>query len=130
MKILVVDDDATFLELMGNALRGRGHHVFLARDGREGRELLEVERVDLILSDVYMPTLDGVMFHSYVREFSDSPEVPFLFMSGYSDEYTRDLVVDSDRDFFLPKTTALEKVLSKIADIGRSRKIGSSTKPA
>ena len=47
-----------------------------------------------------MPTLDGVRFHDYVREFSDFQDIPFIFMSGYDDEQTHNLVVDPTIDFF------------------------------
>jgi DNA-binding response OmpR family regulator len=64
-----------------------------------------------------MPTLDGVRFHSYVREFMDSQDVPFIFISGYDDEYTRNLVVDSRTDFFFSKTTPMEQILALIENL-------------
>jgi DNA-binding response OmpR family regulator len=60
------------------------------------------------------PTLDGVRFHSYVRDFTDAADVPFIFVSGYDDEYTRNVVVDSSIDYFFSKTTPLEKIVELI----------------
>lgn len=117
MKILVVDDNQGFLNLLGGLLREYGYEVALAEDGKQAREFLEGERVDLIISDVFMPTLDGVRFHSFVREFTDAHQVPFIFISGYDDEYTRNVVVDSHRDFFLTKTTPVEKIVSLIESL-------------
>lgn len=114
MRILVVDDNQGFLQLMGTLLRDYGYDVCLAEDGKQARELLEQEPVDLVISDVYMPTLDGVRFHSYVREFMDAGELPFIFVSGYDDAHTRALVRDSARDFFFSKTTPLEKIIELI----------------
>jgi response regulator RpfG family c-di-GMP phosphodiesterase len=114
MKILLVDDEHGFLTVMGDILRENGYEIILAENGKQAREVLECEHVDLIVSDVFMPTLDGVRFHDYVREFSDSQDIPFIFMSGYDDEHTRNLVVDPAIDFFLSKTTPIEKVLSLI----------------
>jgi len=121
MRILLVDDEKGFLNVMGDALRSRGHEVLTAEDGKLAREVLESQRVDLIISDVFMPTLNGVRFHSYVRDFTDSSDVPFIFMSGYEDEQTRNLVVDPALDFFFSKTTPVEKLMTFIGTLKQSR---------
>ena len=117
MKILLVDDERGFLQVMGDVLTSNGHEVFPAENGKQARECLEMERVDLIISDVFMPTLDGVRFHSYVREFTDSNDIPFIFISGYDDEHTRNLVIDPSVDFFFSKTTPMEKIISFISTL-------------
>jgi DNA-binding response OmpR family regulator len=114
MKILLVDDEQGYLNVMGDVLRRHGHEVIPAENGKQAREALEFEKVDLIISDVFMPTLDGVRFHSYVRDFTDSHDVPFIFVSGYDDENTRDLVIDPAIDFFFSKTTPVDKLVSFI----------------
>ena len=117
MRILVVDDNKGFLNVMGDLLRDYGYEVFLAEDGKQAREFLEDEKVDLIISDVFMPTLDGARFHSYVREFTDSSTIPFIFISGFDDEHTRKVVVDSKIDFFVSKTAPVETIVSLIEKI-------------
>ena len=114
MKILLVDDEEGFLHAMGTALRDHGYDVVLAEDGKQAREALDEEKFDLIISDVFMPTLDGVRFNSYVREFTSSAEIPFIFISGYDDEHTRGLAAESPRDFFVSKTTPLEDIVALI----------------
>lgn len=117
MRILVVDDNKAFLNVMGGLLRDYGYQVFLLEDGKQAREFLEDEKVDLIISDVFMPTLDGSRFHSYVREFTDSSTIPFIFISGFDDEHTRRVVVDSRIDFFVSKTAPVETIVSLIESI-------------
>jgi CheY-like chemotaxis protein len=117
MRILVVDDNWGFLNVLGDLLRDYGYEVFLAEDGKQAREFLEGEHVDLIISDVFMPTLDGVRFHSYVREFTDAGNVPFIFISGFDDEHTRKAVVDATIDFFVSKTAPVETIVSLIESI-------------
>jgi DNA-binding response OmpR family regulator len=114
MKILLVDDEESFLEMMGDALEARGFDVIRAGDGKQAREALEMEQIDLIISDVFMPTLDGERFHSYVRDLSGASEVPFIFLSGYDDERVHKLVVDPTKDFYFSKTTPLEVILTTI----------------
>jgi CheY-like chemotaxis protein len=121
MRILLVDDEKGFLNVMGEVLRESGYDTVLAEDGKQARELLESEKVDLIISDVFMPTLDGPRFHSYVREFTAVPDTPFIFVSGYDDEHTRSLVVNSDIDFFFSKTTPMDTILSLIEKLKHTR---------
>jgi response regulator RpfG family c-di-GMP phosphodiesterase len=127
MKILLVDDERGFLTVMSDVLRENGYEVVAAENGKQAREVLEFEHVDLIVSDVFMPTLDGVRFHDYVREFTDSQEIPFIFMSGYDDEHTRNLIVDPAIDFFLSKTAPIEQVLNLIDSLKSSRETKSNS---
>jgi CheY-like chemotaxis protein len=117
MKILLVDDEEGFLQAMGTVLRDQGYEVTMAADGKQAREALDGVRFDVIMSDVFMPTLDGVRFHSYVREFTDARDVPFIFISGYDDQHTRGLAQDSPRDFFLAKTTPIEDVIALVEKV-------------
>jgi len=114
MRILLVDDDRSYLSLLSKLLRNRGHEVFCAEEGKEARELLDIEQVDLIISDVHMPTLDGVWFQSYVREFSTVPDVPFIFISGGDDADTQDLVVNPSLDLFLSKSLPPEELVREV----------------
>ena len=120
MRILMVDDEEGFLGVMNGVLREQGYEVVLAADGKQAREALEGGNIDLIMSDVFMPTLDGVRFHSFVREFSGMKDVPFIFISGYDDEHTRGLASQSPNDYFLGKTTPLEDILALIDKVKRT----------
>ena len=114
MRILLVDDDESFLNTMVEVLRGKGHDVITAQDGKQAREALEGEKIDLILSDVFMPTLDGVRFHSFVRAFTDARDIPFIFISGHDDKHLRDLAAESPNDYFLRKPAPIEDILALI----------------
>jgi two-component system OmpR family response regulator len=115
-----------FLNVMEQVLRTQGYDVIKAQDGKEAREALEEEKIDLIMSDVFMPTLDGVRFHSFVREFTDAKDVPFIFISGYDDEHTRGLAAESPNDYFLGKTTPIEEILALIEKATRTSTKGST----
>ncbi|HTR99958.1 MAG TPA: response regulator [Bacteroidota bacterium] len=126
MRILLVDDEEGFLNIMDGVLRDNGYDVVKAQDGKQAREALEGEKIDLIISDVFMPTLDGVRFHSFVREFTDAKDVPFIFISGYDDEHTRGLAADSPNDYFIGKTTPIEEILALIEKVKRTPAGGKS----
>ena len=121
MKILIVDDNQGFLQVMGDLLSSYGSDVVLAEDGKQAREILETESVDLIVSDIFMPTLDGNRFHSSVRECLRAPDMPFIFYSGYESEETQNIVNHSKIDFFLSKASPVEELVNLIEKIRMSR---------
>lgn len=79
--ILVVDDSASLLLILTEALTGAGFNVMTATNGREACELLHRQRPDLILSDIAMPEMDGYALFHWVRSQSDLKEIPFVVMS-------------------------------------------------
>jgi CheY-like chemotaxis protein len=114
MRILIVDDEEGFLNIMSEVLKDAGHTVTMAGNGKQAREALEQENMDAIVSDVFMPTLDGVRFHSYVREFMADTTIPFIFISGHDNKETRALVNPSERDYFISKTDPVESIIKLI----------------
>ena len=120
MKILIADDNEDFLRGMEQLLKGQGHSPLIARDGKQAREFLEDHSVDVIISDVFMPTMDGVRFHSYVREFMSDRNIPFIFMSGYDDPYAQDAREDSSMDFFISKMTPVNEIIDTLEKIKAS----------
>ncbi len=120
MRILLVDDEEGFLSLMSDLLSFAGYTVVSASDGKMARELIQAEKIDLIISDLQMPTLDGARFHSYVRDFSNSSDVPFVFISGLPDAGGRDLLADPARDFFVRKDAPAQTLLDLISTISQA----------
>jgi CheY-like chemotaxis protein len=88
--ILVVEDDASVRCLILYFLREQGYGVFQARDGIEAVELLDQLRVDIVLSDVKMPRMDGVALARHIR--SNVPNTKMLLMTACSAEEIKTLV--------------------------------------
>ncbi len=117
MRILLVDDNVDFLNVLEELLKGHGYTPIVAHDGKQAREILEEQSVDVIISDVFMPTLDGLRFHSYVREFLGQRTLPFIFMSGYDDSYSKEALEDSSVDFFLSKGSPISEIVATLESI-------------
>jgi response regulator RpfG family c-di-GMP phosphodiesterase len=83
MTILCVDDEPNILSSLRRLFRGKGYQVFTAESGAEGLQLLEKEPVDLVISDMRMPVMDGARFLAQVRE--RWPDTVRLLLTGYSD---------------------------------------------
>ncbi len=81
--IMLVEDDASVRDLVSLMLESKGYRV-IAADGAESAERLCTQDVDLLLTDVVMPEVDGRALAE--RLSAASPSIRVLFMSGYSDE--------------------------------------------
>jgi len=80
--ILVVDDDTEILNLLKTPLTREGYHVFTAMDGNQALAHLKKHRIDLILSDVDMPEMNGYELVRKVKEDPKTAQIPFLFFSA------------------------------------------------
>jgi len=81
-RILVVEDEVEIAEVLAEMLGRDGHEVQLAQSGREALERLEAERVDLIISDLHMPDLDGRELHRALTEKWPEGARRMVFITG------------------------------------------------
>lgn len=82
--ILIVDDSASFRQVVAIILRGAGYEVIEARDGKEGLEMLATKRVNLIISDINMPVMDGFEFLKAVKAMPDYKFTPVVMLTTES----------------------------------------------
>lgn len=66
-KILIIEDDPSLLQLYSIALRKEGYDTFLAHNGQEAWDVIEREHIDLIMTDIMMPVMDGYEFVELLR---------------------------------------------------------------
>lgn len=83
--VLTVDDSRTMRQMLRTALVDAGFNVLQADDGVAGLEVLEVERPDVIITDINMPRLDGFGFIEGVRSGARHRAVPILVLTTESD---------------------------------------------
>ena len=81
--ILCVDDEPNILSSLRRLFRARGFQVRVAESGSAGLALMETEPVDLVISDMRMPEMDGAKFLEHVR--ARWPDTVRLLLTGYSD---------------------------------------------
>lgn len=81
--ILCVDDEPNILSSLRRLFRAKGFQVRIAEGGKAGLALLETESVDLVISDMRMPEMDGAQFLEHVR--ARWPDTVRLLLTGYSD---------------------------------------------
>jgi PAS domain S-box-containing protein len=80
--ILVIEDRAVDRKLLTLVLRSGGHEVLEASDGEEALKIVEQNDVDLVISDILMPTVDGYEFVRRLRELSSGGSTPVIFYTA------------------------------------------------
>lgn len=81
--ILIVDDEPALTDLTSQLLNKRGYRTLIANSGQAALDILESEKVDLLLSDVIMPDMDGYQLAEIVEE--KYPHIKIQLASGFSD---------------------------------------------
>ncbi len=79
-RILIIDDDDQMRNMIRQILEDTGHEVLVAPDGRVGLDLFRQHPVDLIITDILMPEVDGLEIIQTLRR--ESPEIKIIAISG------------------------------------------------
>jgi two-component system chemotaxis response regulator CheY len=84
--ILVVDDSASLRQVVGIALKGAGYDVVEGVDGKDALTKLDGRKVNLIISDVNMPNMDGITFVKAVKQHPNYKFTPIIMLTTESQE--------------------------------------------
>lgn len=88
-RILTVDDSRTIRDMLRHTLEGAGYDVTQAEDGVHGIEVLGDSKVDVIITDLNMPRLDGIGFIRHLRQDPVHKATPILILTTESDAKKR-----------------------------------------
>ena len=110
--ILLVEDEDMVRAVAERALTRHGYEVITAINGEEGLEILKGRSdIDMLVSDVVMPMMDGPTLGRHARELY--PKMPLLFMSGYAEEQLRRSIALENVDF-LPKPFSVQQLAEAV----------------
>jgi two-component system, sensor histidine kinase and response regulator len=113
-RILIIDDDIGFRDLLRIHLSSAGYQVQVADDGVTGGRALLEHPPDLIVSDVNMPFLDGFELLSLLRADAETAAIPVILLSGRSDGDTMAKAVELGAADFLTKPVTRDQLLESI----------------
>ncbi len=117
--ILLVEDEDMVRAVAERALTRNGYKVLTAANGEDALAIvMSGEKLDLLVSDVVMPVMDGPTLVRHAREAR--PDLPVLFMSGYAEEQLRNMI-DLDRLAFLPKPFSVQQLAEGVRDVMAGR---------
>ena len=119
-RVLLVEDEDVVRSFAVRALSRQGYEVLEAGTGVEAIEVMEREnhRVDIVVSDVIMPEMDGPTLLKELRK--TNPALKFIFVSGYPDDAFKKSLDDNEEYAFLPKPFTLPQLAAKVKEqLGR-----------
>ena len=101
--ILLVDDQPDLLTNLSLALEAAGYQTLIASDGLEALTALQSQSVDLIVSDIEMPRMNGYQLYQWVQDNPKWVRIPFLFLSAHL----------PDTDIYLGQNLSTDDYLTK-----------------
>ncbi len=119
MKVLVVDDDKTTRKMLSLILRSKGYEVITAENGMEGLQKVGMEQVNLILTDMNMPYMDGIEFTKQVRSNPEISNIPIVMLTTEADEEEKQRAYKAGVDDYLVKPATAEQIVESMKRIIR-----------
>ena len=127
-QILVVEDDASLRKLMSAALKQHGYVTFLANDGLEALDVLEKTNIDLIISDIMMPNMDGYELTRQLRKADFN--LPILMVTAKETFEDKQEGFSAGTDDYMVKPIDINEMLLRVNALLRRAKSVSEKKLA
>jgi len=112
--ILVVDDEPLNVELLKAILPSSEYEILTAPDGVQGLKLLETHKVDLLLLDVMMPSIDGFEVTRRIRAAEKTKRLPVILITALNETGERIMGIEAGCDEFVSKPIDKHEVLARI----------------
>ena len=109
--ILIVDDEKMILNLLAHNLEKEGYNVIEASDGLEAINVVQENKVDLILLDVMLPKLDGL---SVCKRIKNMTNIPILMVTAKDDELDKILGLELGADDYITKPFNIRELLARV----------------
>lgn len=124
-RVLVVEDDETYLKVIEDALHLAGYDVTKAKDGMAALEMMGSERPDLVLLDIRLPDISGF---DVCRRIRLSSQVPIIMLTAVGEEKYRVRGLDLGADDYITKPFGVDELLARIrANLRRAEPAAGST---
>lgn len=116
--ILVVDDDEAVRRLVQRLCQRSGYACSLASSGEEALQFLEGQRVDVVITDIVMPEMDGIELTSRIRGKHDCD---VILMTGFAEDYAYDEIIEKGGSDFLAKPINTKELIIRLGRVLRER---------
>jgi DNA-binding response OmpR family regulator len=129
-RLLLIDDDPSLLEVLTLAFEDAGHQVTTALDGAAGLRAVGAGGIDLLISDVNMPLVDGFTLCRKLRQSGN--DVPFILLTSRDSDIDEALGLDVGADDYVSKPFSTRVLLSRVTALLRRselRRGSSATEP-
>jgi len=114
IKILLVDDDADILEIVGFNLEVEGYQVLKASNGKEGVKVAKKEKPHLVILDVMMPEMDGIEACEQMRKLPELQQSIITFLTARGEDYSQVAGFEVGADDYITKPVKPKVLVSKV----------------
>ena len=118
--LLVVEDNEELLQLMVRLL-GKEYNVLTAENGKEAVTIIENETVELIISDIMMPEMDGIALCRFVKSTIEYSHIPIILLTAKNKEEDKAEAYESGADAFISKPFNLSVLYARIKNLLKNR---------
>jgi DNA-binding response OmpR family regulator len=123
-KILLVDDDADFVEATKLILESKSYDVVVSYDGKEGLKKVQTEEPNLIILDVMMPEMDGYEVCAKIKSDPRFKDIPVLLLTAVGEaisttKYTKEMGMKIEADDYIPKPVELNELVERVENLFR-----------
>jgi len=116
-RILVIDDDASLLQMMSLMLKRAGHDPILATNGQEGINVARGDQPALAIVDVMMPELNGYEVCRILREDPATANIPLLVLTALSQPEQREMAAEAGADDFVTKPVTRDDLVTHVDEL-------------
>ena len=120
MRILAIDDTKTLLNLLCMTLRNAGHQVAEAENGEEGLQRFEEFKPDLVITDLNMPTMNGLELIRALRKLPSLTGLPIVFLTTESNDALKQEAKSAGATGWITKPFKPEQLIAVVAKLVRS----------
>ncbi|HEX2282785.1 MAG TPA: response regulator, partial [Thermomicrobiales bacterium] len=119
---LIVDDSLSVRRVVGRTLERNGWQALLARDGQEALDMLEAGRIDVMITDIEMPRMDGYELMSAVNAHATLSPVPVIVLTSRSGQKHRERAVDLGASAYVVKPFQEQQLLEAVETVTSARR--------
>lgn len=101
--VLVVEDDTSLLDFLSKSFVTEGYHILKAKNGKEALKQLDNNQVDLVISDVMMPIMDGIELCKVIKNDIDYSHLPVVLLTAKTNSDSEIQGLESGADAYIPK---------------------------
>ena len=113
--VLVVEDDELIRGIFVDIIKSKGYSVFEATNGREALQILKEQPINIIVSDMKMPVMDGMQLLREVK--SNYRDIPVVVITGFDNEFTEEQVLAAGADAYITKPFKVQDVSSTLQEV-------------
>lgn len=117
--ILIVDDSDSIREVVRFTLENEGYNVLVGVDGKDALKHLNGQTIDLVITDLHMPEMDGIELIKHIRAMPDYERIPILFLTTESQTAKKMEAKDAGATGWIIKPFVPSKLLSAITKVIR-----------